>query len=82
MSNPDKKRLQDRIVKKVSDNILYKLDAFERMKNEFWQARERNNKNQINNCNPPRNINTGCHYAFEDFYYYCLEKWEKGELNE
>ena len=79
MDKPDKRRLQERIVHKVSKSILYKLDAFDRMRQRFWEARDKTKSN----CMPPistEDQDRSIEYAFESFYYYFLDKWEKGEL--
>ena len=76
MDSSSKKRLEERIVKKVSSSILYKINAFERMCNKFHDTRIKAKSNCIQR--PEEEIHTN--YAFENFFYYCLEKWEKGEL--
>ena len=79
MDNSDKRRLEERIVAKVSKSILGKIDSFDRMRQRFWEARDKSKSK----CNPPTSNQTKdrfIEYAFESFYYACLEKWEKGEL--
>ncbi len=78
MNAKEKERLEYRIVKKVSDSILYKIDSFDSMSASFWDARNTNK----GACIPTRSeSDRHTQYAFEAFYYHCLGKWEKGELN-
>ena len=79
MDSSSKKRLEERIVSKVSKSILYKIDAFDRMRQRYWEARDKS----LLKCNPPKSTQERdrfIEYGFESFYYACLEKWEKGEL--
>lgn len=79
MIDSTKKRLEERIVKKVSSSILDKLDTFERMRQRFWESRDK----ALLKCLPPKSNQERdrfVQYSFESFYYACLEKWEKGEL--
>lgn len=77
MNAKEKERLAHRIVKKVSDSILYKIDAFDSMRKSFYEARNTNK----GACFPTKSESKqNISYAFEAFYYHCLEKWEKGEL--
>ena len=46
------------------------------MRNKFHGARAKSKSN----CIPRSDSNMHVEYAFENFYYYCLEKFEKGEL--
>ncbi len=78
MDSYKKKRLEERIVKKVSASILYKIDAFDRMSFEFWKARDKSKSKHTLKSNKREHAHVT--YCFEAFYYACLEKWEKGEL--
>lgn len=75
MDSEKKRRLEHRIVDKVSQSIIYKLESFDKMRNAFWEARYKSK----NKCIPPNINDTGAHYAFESFFYNCLKKWEEGD---
>ena len=81
MDKIGKARLEERIVNKVSKSILYKLDAFDRMRQRFWEARDKS-KMEYDTPGSRQDRDKGIEYVFESFYYYCLDKWEKGELNQ
>lgn len=78
MDESIKRRLQERIVNKVSKSILYKLDAFDRMCQRFHEVRYKSKAQCISRSKNA--MDQGVNYAFESFYYTCLEKWEKGEI--
>ena len=77
MDSSSKKRLEERIVSKVSKSILGKIDSFDRMRQRFWESRDKT-KYCIPKSDQARD--RFIEYAFESFYYACLDKWEKGEL--